>query len=117
MVVAMGIDDVVAADGSVVPDTSVVAGVAMLVGGGVAPVAAVGAGTPPGAMVLATVERTLTTAERPACVGNIVQSTASASTPPMSPVVAVRPRPMAIGGSEVAQACAPISLGCRQTRS
>jgi hypothetical protein len=104
-------------DGPTVPVDSVVAGTATLVGDGVVAPGVVLAVAPPGVAVLATVERTLTTAERPACVGSIVQSTASASTPPMSPVVAVSPRPMAIGGSVVAHACAPISLGCRQARS
>lgn len=69
------------------------------------------------AVTFASVERTLTTARRPAWVGIIVHNTASASAPPMNPVVAVRPRPMVRGGSLVAHACAPISLGWRHPRS
>jgi hypothetical protein len=66
---------------------------------------------------MATVDRTLTPALRPAWVGNMVQSTASARNAPIAPVAAVSPRPMVSGGSLVAQAFCPISLGCRHGRS
>ena len=59
----------------------------------------------------ASVDRTELPAPRPAWVGTIVHNTASASRPPTAPVAAVRPRPMASGGSEWSHCCWPNSLG------
>lgn len=51
-------------------------------------------------LVAASVERTLTTADRPASVGIIIHSTANAIMTPIAPVVAESPRPIVSGGSD-----------------
>jgi len=68
-------------------------------------------------LMVASVDRTLTTAVRPAWVGIIVHTTAKAMATPIRPVVAVNPRPSISGGSDSTQASRPTSLGWRQPRS